>query len=47
MQEQGVSDMPLVVVAHPIAGHKEDGIKKKADEMFADLLTAATQWQPK
>lgn len=47
MQQQGVKDMPLVVVAHPIAGHNLDGIKKKADGMFADVMNAATQWQPK
>ncbi len=47
MQEQGVKDMPLVIVEHPIAGHNADGIKKKAEGMIADVLTAATQWQPK
>lgn len=46
MQEQGVSEMALVVVAHPIAGHNLDGIRKKADEAFPDILKAATEWQP-
>jgi len=46
MQEQGVSEMPLVVVAHPIAGHNLEGIQKKADEAFPDILRAATEWQP-
>jgi hypothetical protein len=47
MKEQGITDMPLVVVEHPIAGHNLAGVKKKAQEAFADILAAATQWQPK
>lgn len=46
MQEQGVSEMALVVVEHPIAGHNLEGIRKKADGAFADILKAATEWQP-
>lgn len=46
MQEQGVTEMPLVVVAHPIAGHNLEGIQKKADEAFPDIFKAATEWQP-
>ncbi len=47
MQEQGVSDMALVVVSHPIAGHNTEGVNKKVDGAFADILKAATEWQPK
>ncbi|MBC8253516.1 MAG: hypothetical protein H8E35_05750 [Ardenticatenia bacterium] len=47
MQEQGISEMALVVVAHPVAGHNLEGIQKKADAAFPDVLKAATQWQPK
>ncbi|MBC8445838.1 MAG: hypothetical protein H8D74_01425 [Chloroflexi bacterium] len=46
MQQQGGSDMALVVVEHPIAGHKLEGIRKKADAAFPDILKAATEWQP-
>ena len=46
MQAQGISEMALVVVAHPIAGHNQDGINKKVDGAFADILKAATEWQP-
>jgi hypothetical protein len=46
MQEQGISDMALVVMAHPIAGHNQEGIQKKVDESLTDILNAATQWQP-
>lgn len=46
MEEQGVSDMALVVVEHPIAGHNLEGIRKKADAAFPDILKAATEWEP-
>ena len=46
MQQQGVSDMALVVVEHPIAGHNLEDIRKKADAAFPDILKAATEWQP-
>jgi hypothetical protein len=46
MKEQGVSDMALVVVEHPIAGYNLEGIRKKADAAFPDILKAATEWQP-
>ena len=46
MQQQGVSDMALVVVEHPIAGHNLEGIRKKADGAFPEILKAATEWQP-
>jgi hypothetical protein len=44
---QGVSEMSLVVVEHPIAGHDAAGIKAKAETAYNDILKAATQWQPK
>jgi len=47
MQEQGVSEMALVVMQHPIAGHNLEGIQKKVKEAFGDILAAATIWQPK
>ena len=46
IKEQGVSDMDLVVVEHPIAGHNLEGIRKKVDTAFPDILKAATKWQP-
>jgi len=46
IKEQGVSEMALVVVEHPIAGHNLEGIRKKADAAFPDILKAATKWQP-
>lgn len=46
LKEQGVSDMALVVVEHPIAGHSLEGIWKKVDGAFADIMKAATKWQP-
>lgn len=46
MREQGVADMALVVVPHPIAGLNLDGINRKVDTAFPDILKAATQWQP-
>lgn len=45
-QDQGVDELALVVVEHPIAGHNQDGINKKADEAFPEILKAATEWQP-
>ena len=46
MQEQGVTEMSLVVVEHPIAGHKLEAIREKAELVFPDILSAATEWQP-
>lgn len=46
MKDQGVSEMALVVVEHPIAGHNPEGIRKKADTAFPEILKAATKWQP-
>ena len=46
IKEQGVSEMALVIVEHPIAGHNLEGIRKKVDGDFPDILKAATKWQP-
>jgi hypothetical protein len=46
IKEQETKEMALVVVEHPIAGHNLEGIRKKADAAFPDILRAATQWQP-
>ena len=46
MKDQGVSEMALVVEEHPIAGHNQEGIRKKVDAAFPLILKAATQWQP-
>ena len=45
IKEQGVSEMALVIVDHPIAGHNLEGIRKKVDAAFSDILRAATKWQ--
>ena len=45
IKEQGVSEMALVIVEHPIAGHNLEGIRKKVDAAFSDILRAATKWQ--
>ncbi len=46
IQDQGVPEMALVVVEHPIAGHNLEGIRKKADDAFPEIIRAATKWQP-
>jgi regulator of RNase E activity RraB len=46
IQDQGVPEMALVVVEHPIAGHNLEGIRKKADAAFPEIMMAATKWQP-
>ena len=46
LKEQGVADLSLVVTEHPIAGHNLEGIKKKVDKDFPEIMKAATQWQP-
>lgn len=38
--------MALVVVEHPIAGHNLEGIRKKVDAAFPEILKAAMKWQP-
>jgi hypothetical protein len=47
MKDQGVSEMALVVVEHPIAGHSQEGTRKKVAAAFPFILKAATQWQPR
>jgi hypothetical protein len=46
LKEQGINEFSLVVVEHPIAGHNLEGIRKKMDGVFPQVLTAATKWQP-
>ena len=46
MKDQGVSDMALVVIEHPIAGRNLEDTRKLADKALPDILKAATQWQP-
>jgi len=45
-KEQGVPEMCLVVVEHPIAGHNLEGIRKKMDGVFPELMKVATKWRP-
>ncbi len=47
VQGQGVSELSLAVVEHPIAGHNLEGIRRKMDGDFSLILKAATHWQPK
>lgn len=46
IKEQRVSEMDLVIVGHPIAGNNLEGIRKKVDAAFLDILRAAAKWQP-
>jgi len=46
LKEQGVSEMALVIVEHPIAGHNLKGIQKIAETAFPEIIKAATKWQP-
>lgn len=46
MTKQGVSEMAVVAVEHPIGGRNEAETKQLADGSFAGILKAATQWQP-
>ena len=47
LKEQGVEEMSLVMVEHPIAGHNLAGVQKKVEIAFPDILKACTIWQPK
>ena len=47
LKEQDLSEMALVVVEHPIAGHNLKDIRKKAELAFPDIFKAATQWKPR
>jgi regulator of RNase E activity RraB len=46
IKDQGVPQIALVVVEHPIAGHNLEGVRKKADAAFPDIIKATTKWQP-
>ena len=46
MNKQGVSEMAVVAVAHPIGGRNDAETKQLVDGAFANILKAATQWQP-
>jgi hypothetical protein len=46
MNKQGISEMAVVAVEHPIGGRNEAEIKQLADGAFASIFKAATQWQP-
>lgn len=41
-QTLGVSNLPLAVVEHPIAGYDLAGVRKKAETDFPIILQAAT-----
>jgi len=45
-KEQGAPEMCLVVVEHPIAGHNLEGIRKKMDGVFPEVMKVATKWRP-
>jgi len=45
-KEQGAPEMCLVVVEHPIAGHNLEGIRKKMDGVFFEVMKVATKWRP-
>ena len=46
MTEQGISEMAVVAVEHPIGGRNEAETKHLVDGAFDSILKAATQWQP-
>jgi len=46
MVNQGVSEMAIVVVPHPIAGRNLSETNQLVDGVFNDIINAATQWQP-
>ena len=46
LKDQGVADMAVVVVKHPIGGRNDAETKDLVDGAFAGILQAATQWQP-
>lgn len=46
LKEQGIADIALVTVKHPIGGRNDVETKQLVDGAFADILKAATQWQP-
>jgi hypothetical protein len=46
LKEQGVAEIALVPVQHPIGGRNDAETKQLVDGAFANILKAATQWQP-
>jgi len=46
LKEQGVAEIALVPVQHPIGGRNDAETKQLVDGAFANIITAATQWQP-
>jgi hypothetical protein len=46
MKEQGIAEMALVAVEHPIGGRNDAETKQLVDGAFAGILKAVTQWQP-
>jgi hypothetical protein len=46
IMDQGVSDIAMVAVEHPIAGRSLEDTRKMADSAFPNILKAATQWHP-
>jgi hypothetical protein len=46
LKDQGASELALVVVPHPIAGHSEKELEDMAGKALPDILKAATKWQP-
>jgi hypothetical protein len=47
MKDQGVTDMSIVVVEHPVAGRNMKETCELAEKNFQDILKAATLWKPK
>lgn len=46
MKDQGVSEMALVVVEHPIAGHNLKEIHQLVETAFPEILRATTNGSP-
>lgn len=46
MDEQGIKEMAIVAVEHPIAGRNPKETIKFADAEFPNIYKAATAWQP-
>ena len=46
MTKQGVAEMSVVALEHPIGGRNDAETKQLVDSAFANIMKAATQWQP-
>ena len=46
MTKQGVEELAVVAVEHPIGGRNDAEIKQLVESAFADILQAAADWQP-